>query len=62
MANKDIFVHFLFFLFSQVIEKTQKWNILVGIFCSLIFPLLIKNEKTEDWHLVYWIFYFSIFR
>ena len=44
MANKDIFVHFLFFRFP----KQSQWNILVGIFCFSIFPLLIENEKTEN--------------
>ena len=33
----------------------------MGIFYFSVFPLLIKNEKTENWHLVRWIFYFSIF-
>ena len=35
------------FPFSWAIEKTQKWNILVGIFCFSIFPLLIENEKNR---------------
>ena len=61
MAKNDIFVHFSFFRFPNQLRKTEKGNILVGIFCFSIFPLLIKNEKAENWHPVHRIFYFSMF-
>ena len=30
------------------------------IFYFSIFPFLMKNEKTENWNLFHWIFYFSM--
>ena len=53
MAKTDIFAHFPFFRFPKQSKNRKNWNILVGIICFSIFPLLIKNEKTENWHLVH---------
>ena len=59
MANKDIFESdFPFFRFPK---QSKKWNIFVSILCFSIFALLIKNEKTENWHLVHWNSYFPTF-
>ena len=45
MAKNDTIANFPFFVIFLPIEKTQKWNILMGNFYFSIFPLLMENEN-----------------